>query len=212
MNDKIAKALVSAQAEMPAIEMNATNPFLKNKYADLGAIIKTVRPILAKHGLAFSQLAVGSGGEVGIKTMLIHDSGEFIVDTITLPMTEERGKSSAQAAGSIITYLRRYSLSAILGIYADEDTDGTPTQVQQPQKKLAPKKAPVKSTGNIFDTVTNKEGVLYNTLELEDLVNTVNGINKYLKDNPELEQARRDEYELKRDAAEHFIKIKRENA
>ena len=211
MNDKIAKALVSAQAEMPAIEMNATNPFLKNKYADLGAIIKTVRPILAKHGLAFSQLAVGSGGEVGIKTMLIHESGEFIVDTITLPMTEERGKSSAQAAGSIITYLRRYSLSAILGIYADEDTDGTPVQ-QHTQKKQAPKKAQVKSTSNIFDTVTNKEGVLYNTLELEDLVNTVNGINKYLKDNQGLEQDRRDEYELKRDAAEHFIKIKRENA
>lgn len=207
MNENIAKALVAAQAEMPAVEMNATNPFLKNKYADLGAIIKTVRPVLAKHGLAFSQLAVGSGGEVGIKTMLIHESGEFLEDTITLPVSDAPGMSSAQVAGSIITYLRRYSLSAILGIYADEDTDGTPAQ-QQPQKKQAPKKA----TGNIFDTVTNKEGVSYNTLELEDLVNTVNGINKYLKDNPELEQDRRDEYELKRDAAEHFIRTKRENA
>ena len=211
MNENIAKALVAAQAEMPAVEMNATNPFLKNKYADLGAIIKTVRPVLAKHGLAFSQLAVGSGGEVGIKTMLIHESGEFLEDTITLPVSDAPGMSSAQVAGSIITYLRRYSLSAILGIYADEDTDGTPAQ-QQPQKKQAPKKAPVKATGNIFDTVTNREGVSYNTLELEDLVNTVNGINKYLKDNPELEQDRRDEYELKRDAAEHFIRTKRENA
>ena len=211
MNENIAKALVAAQAEMPAVEMNATNPFLKNKYADLGAIIKTARPVLAKHGLAFSQLAIGSGGDVGVKTILIHESGEFIEETITLPLADERGKSSAQAAGSIITYLRRYSLSAILGIYADEDTDGTP--VQQPQKKQASsKKAPAKSSGNIFDTVTNKEGVLYSELELEDLVNTVNGINKYLKDNQGLEQDRRDEYELKRDAAENFIKIKRENA
>ena len=207
MNENIAKALVAAQAEMPAVEMNATNPFLKNKYADLGAIIKATRPILAKHKLAFVQMPVSNDGEVGIKTILMHESGEFIEDTIYLPVGDERGKSSAQVAGSIITYLRRYSLSAILGIYADEDTDGIPAQ-QQPQKKQSPKKA----TGNIFDTVTNKEGVSYNTLELEDLVNTVNGINKYLKDNPELEQDRRDEYELKRDAAEHFIRTKRENA
>ena len=207
MNENIAKALVAAQAEMPAVEMNATNPFLKNKYADLGAIIKATRPILAKHKLAFVQMPVSNDGEVGIKTILMHESGEFIEDTIYLPVGDERGKSVAQVAGSIITYLRRYSLSAILGIYTAEDTDGTPAQ-QQPQKKQAPKKA----TGNIFDTVTNKEGVSYNTLELEDLVNTVNGINKYLKDNPELEQDRRDEYELKRDAAEHFIRTKRENA
>lgn len=193
---------------MPAVEMNAVNPFLKNKYADLGAIIKATRPILAKHGLALVQLPVSNDGEIGLKTILMHESGEFVEDTIFLPIGEERGKSVAQVAGSIITYLRRYSWSAFLGIYADEDSDGN--QPQTSQKKEPTKKVPApKQTGNIFDTVTTKEGVPYNELDIPSLANTINGIEKYLKDNPDIEQGRRDEYELKRDAAKHFIEQKK---
>ena len=144
MNKEIALALSKAQAEMPVIPMNAKNPFLKNKYADLGSVIDTVRPVLAKYELAFSQIPVGSGGEVGVKTILMHSSGEFIEDTITLPISAEKGKSSAQVAGSIITYLRRYSLSAILGVYADEDIDGNaPNGSSETAQKKAPTTAKI---------------------------------------------------------------------
>ena len=206
MNENIAKALVKAQAEMPAVPMNATNPFLKNRYADLGSIIATVRPVLARNGLAFSQLTIGSSGEVGVKTILIHESGEFIEDKITLPVSDERGKSGAQVAGSIITYLRRYSLSAILGIYADEDTDGNQS------KKVVKKPTPQKQAagGSIFETVETKDGDLYSTLEMEDLMHHFNGITKHLKDNPDLGDDARAGFELKRDAAEYFIKQKKE--
>ena len=142
MNENIAKALVKAQAEMPVVPFDSVNPFLKNRYAGLGSVIETVRPVLAKHGLAFTQLSVGKNGEVGVKTILMHESGEFIEDTIMLPLSDEKGKSAAQVAGSIITYLRRYSLASILGVYADEDTDGNQPKPAQQKNQPAPKKAP----------------------------------------------------------------------
>ena len=121
---KLATALVKAQAEMPAAKFDATNPFLKNKYATLGCVIETARPILAKHGLAIMQPIISSrNGDIGIRTMVIHESGEFISSEVYMPIIEQKGVSLAQVAGSIISYLRRYSISSMLGIYADEDTD-----------------------------------------------------------------------------------------
>lgn len=130
---ELAFALSKAQAEMPPAEMNAINPFLKNKYADLGSVIKTAKPILAKYGLSVSQLPVSNGEMIGVTTILMHDSGEWIESTLTLSIGEEKGKSSAQVAGSIISYLRRYSLSSILGMYSDEDTDGNGEQDKERQ-------------------------------------------------------------------------------
>lgn len=134
----LAAALSKAQAEMPAAQMNATNPFLKNKYADLGSVIETARPVLAKHGLSVVQLPIGDGGRIGVETVLLHESGEWVSNELTLDAADEKGKSAAQVAGSIISYLRRYSLSAALGIYADEDTDGNKPQ---PKPEPAPRPA-----------------------------------------------------------------------
>lgn len=120
----LAAALSKAQAEMPVIKFNSVNPFLKNNYADLGAIIAGTRPVLAKFGLAVTQLTFGEDGVVGIETILTHNSGEWISERVSMQVGEERGKSSAQVAGSIVTYLRRYALASILGVYADEDGDG----------------------------------------------------------------------------------------
>jgi len=105
---------------------------LKNKFADLGAVISTMRPILAEHGLSYSQLPYSEGEMVGITTIIMHESGEWLEETASLQLADERGKSAAQVAGSIITYLRRYSLSAAFGLYADEDSDGS----QQEQKRV----------------------------------------------------------------------------
>ncbi len=136
----LAKALVKAQAEMPAAKFNATNPFFKSKYADLGSVIETARPVLAKHGLAILQPVVSSGnGRIGIRTMVIHESGEFISSDVYIPVLDEKGKSLVQSAGSIISYLRRYSLSSTLGIYADEDTDATSGKKEEKSKKAQPK-------------------------------------------------------------------------
>ena len=141
----LAHALSKAQAEMKPAAFNATNPFLKNKYADLGAVIEASRTVLAKNGLAVSQLTSGDGDNIGVTTVLMHSSGEWLSSTITLPVGEEKGKSQAQVAGSIISYLRRYSLASILGMYAEEDTDGhasngkaaqVQAQAEQPKQEV----------------------------------------------------------------------------
>lgn len=140
----LSKALSQAQGEMPVIKFNSTNPFLKNHYADLGAIIAGTRPVLAKNGLAVTQLTFGEDGVVGVETILTHLSGEWISDRVSMQVGEERGKSSAQVAGSIVTYLRRYSLASILGVYADEDGDGNkPAHAELKARDDKPQENPV---------------------------------------------------------------------
>lgn len=120
----LAAALSKAQAEFKAVAFDATNPFLKNKFASLGAIIAATQPIIARHGLAAVQLPVNEGNLIGIETVLIHSSGEWLAARVVLPLPEEKGKSLAQVAGSTLTYLRRYALASALRLYADDDTDG----------------------------------------------------------------------------------------
>ena len=131
-------ALSAAQAEFKAVAFDATNPFLKNRFATLGACIESTKSILAKHGLSVTQQPTGGLTSIGVLTTLRHKSGEQTASEILLPLAEEKGKSQAQVAGSIITYLRRYSLSGVLGLYADEDNDGHSTQPEPIHKTQTP--------------------------------------------------------------------------
>ena len=120
----LASALAKAQAEMPVAVFDATNPFLKSKYASLGAVIHASRPILAKYKLSLIQFPISDANGIGVESILTHESGEFIAERISIPLTEEKGKTKVQCAGSTLTYLRRYSWASILGMYSDEDSDG----------------------------------------------------------------------------------------
>jgi len=140
----LSAALSKAQAEYPAIKFDSVNPFLKNGYASLGAIIAGARPVNAKHGLSVSQLTFGEDGVAGVETVLMHTSGEWISSSISMPIGDEKGKSNAQVAGSIVTYLRRYSLASILGIYSDEDGDGNKVEPERkPTRTALPKEKSV---------------------------------------------------------------------
>ena len=173
----LATALAQAQAEMPIAVFDATNPFLKSKYASLGSVIQASRPILAKHKLSLVQFPVSDRtGDVrhltpalspieaervtargdarpteciGVESILMHESGEFVAERIVIPLGEEKGKSKVQCAGSTLTYLRRYSWASILGMYSDEDSDGaSPVQAftAKPTPALPP--PPMKQTAN----------------------------------------------------------------
>ena len=135
----LSAALSAAQGEMPVVAFDSTNPFLKNKYASLGAVIEASRPVLAKHGLAVTQLPTSEGELIGVETVLTHQSGQYLSNAMLMHPGDEKGKSRAQVAGSIITYLRRYAWAATLGLYADEDTDGTlPEPPARPPARTAP--------------------------------------------------------------------------
>ena len=153
----LATALAKAQAEMPVAVFDATNPFLKSKYASLGAVIQASRPILAKHKLSLVQFPISGGSAtgqspgdyIGVESLLAHESGEFISERIVIPLTEEKGKTKVQCAGSTLTYLRRYSWASILGMYSDEDSDGsTPAQAFTPKQASALPPPPIRKPSN----------------------------------------------------------------
>ena len=123
---EIAAALSVAQAEINPAEKNATNPHLKNKYANISAIYDAVRDVLPKHGLCVVQTMLPTDGtRAHVRTTLAHKSGQWFASECVMPLDRQGG---AQGMGSAITYARRYSLSAILGVVADEDDDGNGAQ------------------------------------------------------------------------------------
>lgn len=116
---ELASALNKAQAEMSGAKKKATNPFFKSKYSDMNAVVDAIRQPFCDNGLSYSQFPLFESGCVGVETILMHESGEWISSILMLPMT----KQDPQAAGSAITYARRYSLQSIAGI-PSEDDDG----------------------------------------------------------------------------------------
>lgn len=136
----LSAALSLAQAEMPVVPFDAKNPFFKSSYATLGAVIATSKPILAKHGLSICQFPISEGPLVGIDTTLLHSSGEWISESILVPLDAEKGNSLIQVVGKDLTYLKRYSWSSVCGLYADEDTDGNGSgnMPTQPQRQATP--------------------------------------------------------------------------
>lgn len=116
--DKLAPALVAAQASFPAIKK--TKKAVYGKYADLASIMDAIRKPLADNGLSVTQDACGTTGMVGVTTRIMHTSGQWLEsEPLMLPAGND-----AQKAGAALTYARRYSLTAALGIAADEDDDG----------------------------------------------------------------------------------------
>jgi hypothetical protein len=118
---ELAAALTLAQAELKPAVKDATNPHLKSKYANLASVWEAVKEPLAKNGLSVVQtFAPSESGTVTVVSTLLHKSGEWIASPLTLPV----GQATAQGYGSAITYGRRYGLSALLGVIADDDDDG----------------------------------------------------------------------------------------
>ena len=114
----LAKALAKAQGEVENASKASVNPHFKSKYADLAEVLNTVRPVFSSNGLSFVQMPSFADGVVMVETVLMHESGEWISETASSPIT----KQDAQGVGSAITYLRRYSLAAFAGV-AQEDDD-----------------------------------------------------------------------------------------
>lgn len=134
----LAKALAKAQGEMENAGKNAVNPHFKSKYADLAEILNTVRPVFSKHGLAVTQFPAFENNIASVETILTHESGEWMSGICSAPVKQ----ADPQGVGSALTYLRRYSLSAVCGL-AQEDDDAnaaskTPKRPAQQQQRPAP--------------------------------------------------------------------------
>lgn len=118
--NELATALSAAQAEMGGAVKDSANPFFKSKYADLTSVVKAIKEPFANHGLSYTQFPCAADGCVGVTTRLMHSSGQWLESEYMLPMV----KNDPQAAGSAITYARRYALQAMAGIpTADDDAE-----------------------------------------------------------------------------------------
>ncbi|MDA1581999.1 ERF family protein [Bacillus cereus group sp. TH228LC] len=144
---KLAKSLVLFNSEVNKIAKDADNPFFKNNYATLDTIIDEIRPILSKHGLSIMQIPSGDGQNVTLKTLLLHETGEWLESD---ELTMKPVKNDPQAVGSCITYARRYSLAAFLSLNTGEDDDGNGATYgkDKPKPKGNSGQAPSKPQGN----------------------------------------------------------------
>lgn len=129
---ELAIALCIAQGQMGGAVKDSSNPFFKSSYADLTSVIKAIKEPFAQNGLSFIQLPISGETHVGVTTMLMHKSGEWLQSEYKLPMT----KRDPQAAGSAITYARRYALQALAGIPSVDD-DGESVMLRTPESKEA---------------------------------------------------------------------------
>jgi hypothetical protein len=116
----LAEALAKAQAVIEGASKDASNPAFRSKYATLASVWEACRKALTDNKIAVVQAPFnGEGGDIGVTTMLVHASGQWMRAKIAV----KPAKFDAQGAGSAITYLRRYLLSAMVGV-APEDDDG----------------------------------------------------------------------------------------
>ena len=130
---ELATALSIAQGQIEDAAKTVKNEFYKSKYADLASVRAAVRQPFADNGLSVVQFPRTVAGGVEVETMLLHKSGEFMAETLFMPVKHE-----PHPIGSGISYARRYALMSIANLAADDD-DGNAAQVAKPVAEPDPK-------------------------------------------------------------------------
>lgn len=133
------------------------NASVKRKYVKLDDIMNIVRPVLAKYDLFVEQHLAGDS----VITRIVHVSGEFIASKLHYQTWEANQVNNLQRLGGGLTYLKRYAISAILNIVADEDTDGDGNDnvgYKQPAKQDQPAKQEQQDDGREWLNLTTKTG------------------------------------------------------
>ncbi len=117
----IMDALLAVQGESITLAKDKINPAFRSKYLSLDALMERVMPVLNKHGLLWVTMPVHRPEGVMLRYRLIHASTSVEIEgEVPLILT----KQDPQGMGSAITYMRRYTILAVLGLCADEDDDG----------------------------------------------------------------------------------------
>jgi len=139
-SQKLFAALIQAQAEMGPVTKNFENTDYHSKYADLAQNINACRKPLNDHGIGVFQPITAIPGGVRVTNLLLHTSGEWLQTVVDFPAPEH----DPQSYGKAIAYARRYSLSALLSIPAeDDDAQSATNAMRDPQAPAGtPRSAP----------------------------------------------------------------------
>ena len=164
--ESLAAALCKAQSEMGGAVKDSANPFFKSSYADLTSVIKAIKQPFADNGLSYTQFPISNEHGTGVVTRLMHNSGEWLESEFVLPMV----KKDPQAAGSCISYARRYSLMAMAGCPTAED-DGESAMLRGDKLEPLSEDTVIEVAALIDKTGTDKAKVLqaYKVQRIEDL-------------------------------------------
>ena len=132
---ELAQALLKVQRQLQPALKDANNPFTRSKYATLNSVMDSCRDALLSNGIWLCQYPVpAESGYLGLVTKLTHaESGQWQSSLAVVPLP----KPDPQGVGISMTYMRRYALSAMLGIVTEEDTAGefNPDTLNRPQKQ-----------------------------------------------------------------------------
>ena len=132
----LAKALSIVQGKLTHAKKDSANPFFKSKYADLESVWDACRSLLADNNLAVAQFP-GTYSDLdksmSLTTILTHESGEWISHEMSMPLS----KVDAHGCMAILTYMRRASLAAVIGVVQADDDGNTAANkpVNQPVVK-----------------------------------------------------------------------------
>lgn len=145
--NELSAALAAAQGQMKNPEKNrtATIPMKSGgvysyDYADLPSTIDAVRKALAENGLSHTAAIDSDDGRTTVSVRIMHASGQWIESTLALPPSAD-----VKALAGNITYYRRYLLTALVGVAADDDMDSEPEAgATYQQRTKQPRPAPQK--------------------------------------------------------------------
>ncbi len=126
--DKLLPKLLKAQSEFPAIPKNGYNPHFKSKFILLDDVLRLCLPVLRNNDLVLAQTIYSVDGNNKLVTTLYHISGQYIMSDMAL--INKAGTD--QGLGSSISYAKRYSLIAMLGL-SDDDDDAEATKIFVPK-------------------------------------------------------------------------------
>jgi hypothetical protein len=132
--DTLASAMARAFGAIDKALKSAKNPHFKSKYADLTAVIETIKPALVENGLFFTQQPMPAPNGVQIRTVLHHYSGDLLdMGTLFVPAN----KNDAQGYGSALTYARRYALVTAFGVPTEDDDGNAAVKAVQGQSNAS---------------------------------------------------------------------------
>ena len=139
----LAAALIKFHEAVPTIHDNAESHF--GGFANLSGVLSNIGPALRAANLVVTQLPEDINGQPGLRTTLLHTSGEHVSAVMLLPINN--GKNYTHEWGKAVTYARRYALLSVLNLCigivdndgdADDEKPAAKVQIQQTPKKSAP--------------------------------------------------------------------------
>lgn len=157
--DLLAVSLSKAQGKITVAIEDKKNPHFKSTYSSLNSIWDACRSALSEHGLSVTQIMQPSHSSIDLITILLHSSGQWIKSILPIPSLQ----LTPQQLGSAITYLRRYSLSAIVGVAPGFEDDGDSIKnekIENNIQKNIQKIPEIKLSKEIIQLFVNKHHII----------------------------------------------------